>query len=103
LLGDGASLVLKEDISRVGGGAYPVQELPTIVLAIKPVDASVNDLEQKLRKGDPPVICRISDDELVFDLRTIFDDEIPLLVSAMERIFADLKKSKSRQKMSPGP
>jgi L-seryl-tRNA(Ser) seleniumtransferase len=91
LLGDSASPVLKEDISRVGGGAYPVQELPTIVLAIKPHHAAVNDLEQRLRKGDPPVICRISNDELVFDLRTIFDDEIPLLVSAIERVFAGLK------------
>jgi L-seryl-tRNA(Ser) seleniumtransferase len=91
LLGDSASLVLKEDISRVGGGAYPAQELPTIVLAIKPLHASVNDLEQRLRKGDPPVICRISNDELVFDLRTIFDDDIPLLTSAIERVFTGLK------------
>ncbi len=92
LLGDNASLVLKEDISRVGGGAYPVQELPTIVLAIKPHHASVNDLEQKLRQGDPPIICRISNDELVFDLRTIFDDDIPLLTSAIEGVFAGEKK-----------
>jgi L-seryl-tRNA(Ser) seleniumtransferase len=98
LLGDGASLVLKEDISRVGGGAYPAQELPTIVLAIKPLHAAVNDLEQRLRKGDPPVICRISNDELVFDLRTIFDDEIPLLVSAIEGVFAGGKKQKIQEK-----
>jgi L-seryl-tRNA(Ser) seleniumtransferase len=91
LLGDSASLVLKEDISRVGGGAYPVQELPTIVLAIKPLHASANDLEQKLRKGDPPIICRISNDELVFDLRTIFDDEIPILTSAIAKVFTSVK------------
>ena len=98
LLGDSASLVLKEDISRVGGGAYPAQELPTIVLAIKPLHASVNDLEQRLRKGDPPVICRISNDELVFDLRTIFDDDIPLLTSAIKGVFAGGKKQKIQEK-----
>jgi len=91
LLGDNASLVLKEDISRVGGGAYPVQELPTIVLAIKPLHASVNDLERKLRKGDPPVICRISDEEIIFDLRTIFDDEISILASSIEQVFSSFK------------
>jgi len=91
LLGDSASLVLKEDISRVGGGAYPVQELPTIVLATKPHRASVNDIERELRMGDPSIICRISDDELVFDLRTIFDDEISFLASAIERVFNGLK------------
>jgi len=75
----------------VGGGAYPAQELPTIVLTIKPLHASVNDLEQRLRKGDPPIICRISNDELIFDLRTIFDDDIPLLASAIQHVFTGLK------------
>jgi L-seryl-tRNA(Ser) seleniumtransferase len=58
---------------------------------MKPLHVSVNDLEQKLRKGDPPIICRISDDELVFDLRTIFDDEISILASAIEQVFSGLK------------
>ena len=84
-IGKGFKLTLREDISQVGGGALPLQELPTIVLAIKPLDFSVNDLEKNLRKGEPPIISRISKDELILDMRTIFDEEIPLLALAIEK------------------
>ena len=76
---------LKEEVSQVGGGALPLQELPTIVLAIKPIDFSVNRLEENLRKVDPPIISRISKDELILDMRTVFDEEIPLLATGLEK------------------
>ena len=79
------SVVLKEDISQVGGGAYPLQELPTMVVAIKPSNLSVNRFQEMLRRGDPPIISRISKDELILDMRTVFDDEIPLLAAGIEK------------------
>ncbi len=78
-------IVLREDISRVGGGALPLQELPTIVLALKPIDFSVNRLEESLRKIELPIISRISKDELILDMRTVFDEEIPLLAVGLEK------------------
>jgi L-seryl-tRNA(Ser) seleniumtransferase len=88
-LTDGAdievSLSLREDISHVGGGALPLQELPTIVLAIKPLHLSVNDLEKKLRLGEPPIISRISKDELILDMRTIFEDEVSLIANSIRK------------------
>jgi L-seryl-tRNA(Ser) seleniumtransferase len=56
-----------------------------MTLIIKPRDFSVNKLEENLRKGDPPIICRISKDELVLDMRTVFDEEIPLLAAGIEK------------------
>jgi L-seryl-tRNA(Ser) seleniumtransferase len=79
------SLSLREDISHVGGGALPLQELPTIVLAIKPLHLSVNDLEKKLRFGEPPIISRISKDELILDMRTIFEDEVSLIADSLRK------------------
>ena len=38
---------------------------------VKPVNITVNELEEKLRKGSPPVIARIKDDSLLFDARTL--------------------------------
>jgi L-seryl-tRNA(Ser) seleniumtransferase len=76
---------LREDISQVGGGALPLQELQTIVLAIKPIDFSVNRLEENLRKVQPPIVSRISKDELILDMRTVFDEEIPLLAAGVEK------------------
>jgi L-seryl-tRNA(Ser) seleniumtransferase len=80
------TFTLKEDVSQVGGGALPLQELPTIVVAIRPYDISVNSLEENLRKGELPVISRIRKEELILDMRTVTDEEIPLLAQAIERV-----------------
>lgn len=79
-----AKINLREDTSEVGGGALPLQELKTIVVTIKPLSISISKFEENLRLGDPPIISRISKDELILDMRTIFDDEIPLLSSGIE-------------------
>jgi len=84
-------IALREDISQVGGGALPLQELPTIVLALKPIDFSVNSLEESLRKVEPPIISRISKDELILDMRTVFDEEIPLLAVGIEKAIKHLQ------------
>ena len=88
----GVNTALREDVSQVGGGALPLQNLPTIVLAIKPVDFSVNSLEENLRKGEPPIITRISKDELILDMRTIFDEEIPLVAAGIEKAITQIVK-----------
>ena len=87
-------IALREDISQVGGGALPLQELPTIVLALKPIDFSVNSLEESLRKVEPPIISRISKDELILDMRTVFDEEIPLLAVGIEKALNQIAKGK---------
>ncbi len=59
--------------STVGGGSLPGETLPTrlVALAVESPDAFL----AKLRAGDPPVVARIEADRVVFDLRTVLDDE----------------------------
>jgi L-seryl-tRNA(Ser) seleniumtransferase len=87
----GIEATLKEDVSQVGGGSLPLQELPTLVIAIRPLSSSVNDFERNLRKGNPPVISRISKEELILDLRTIFDEEIPLIAIGIQEALTPTK------------
>jgi len=94
---DQTRFTLREDVSQVGGGSLPIQELPTIVLAIKPECCSVNDLEEKLRREEPPVIVRISNDEIVLDMRTLFEEEIPLLARALNRVLSPTKSQAGNQ------
>jgi L-seryl-tRNA(Ser) seleniumtransferase len=62
--------------SVIGGGATPEQSLPTWLIAIADhADCDVNQAERALRAGDPPVIARIEDDQLILDLRTVFREE----------------------------
>ena len=92
-LGGKAEIFLREDVSQVGGGALPLQSLPTMVLSIKPIHFSVNALEERLRQEDPPIISRISKEELLLDMRTLFDEDIPLLAQGIERAFLSLTKA----------
>jgi L-seryl-tRNA(Ser) seleniumtransferase len=55
--------------STVGGGSLPGETLPTKLVAIT-VDKPDQYLE-KLRRANPPVIARIENDRVVFDLRTV--------------------------------
>jgi L-seryl-tRNA(Ser) seleniumtransferase len=73
--------------SRVGGGAMPEQDLPSRAVALRPVAMKVTDLERKLRETSMPVIGRIENEALLLDMRTVADDEIPLLAAALFEVF----------------
>ena len=88
---------LREDVSQVGGGALPLQELPTMVVAAKPLDCSVNSLEARLRKSDPPIISRISREELILDMRTVSDEEIPQLAAGIEKALAHITRGEEQR------
>ena len=83
---DLAQISVEEDKSRAGGGSLPEVDLPTFVLSIRPLKMSVNDLEERLRKGEPPVIGRIRDDRLILDMRTVQDKEIRTLSECIIRV-----------------
>jgi len=89
---EGGQATLREDVSQVGGGSLPLHELPTIVLAIKPAGITVNALEETLRKGEIPIISRINRDELILDMRTIFDEEIPLLAQSLHQALRNVNR-----------
>ncbi|MBP1716334.1 MAG: selA [Deltaproteobacteria bacterium] len=76
-------LRLKDDSSQVGGGALPMQELPTKVLALSPAKLSATDLEIRLRHGKPPVVVRIKENEILLDLRTVAKEEEKVLIRAL--------------------
>jgi L-seryl-tRNA(Ser) seleniumtransferase len=46
-----ANIRVMADSSRAGGGALPERDLPTFVTVVRTENVSVNDLEEKLRKG----------------------------------------------------
>jgi len=78
---------MPKTVSRVGGGALPEQDLPTVAVALQPEGLSVNELEELLRKGDEPVIGRIENDQLLLDMRTVADREIAQLAAILLRVF----------------
>jgi L-seryl-tRNA(Ser) seleniumtransferase len=60
--------------STVGGGSLPEECLSTYVLALR--IKSPDKFLKRLREAHPPIIARIEDDTILFDPRTILNDEI---------------------------
>ncbi|TGE32649.1 L-seryl-tRNA(Sec) selenium transferase [Desulfosporosinus sp. Sb-LF] len=71
---------LKEDVSQVGGGAWPTVELPTWVCAIRPKQGSVMELERFLRLGPVAILSRIRKDWVLVDVRTLLSGDMEEIV-----------------------
>ena len=79
-------IVLKEGSSRTGGGALPITDLPTTLVALSHPRISPSTIAERLRQGDPPVVVRLQDDEVLIDPRTLFPGDEQLLIKALERV-----------------
>jgi L-seryl-tRNA(Ser) seleniumtransferase len=75
LTAHGWRVALLTGASAVGGGSAPGIALPTVLVSIERAGESAAATEQWLRTLDPPVIARIEDDRVVFDLRTVLPDQ----------------------------
>ena len=74
--------------SRIGGGALPLQELPTRLLSLRPKKLSAQDMEAWLRSYDTPIIVRIEADQVLLDMRTIQENELETVAQALKGLAA---------------
>jgi len=73
-------LQIVEGESAIGGGAAPTSRLRTALIAVTRPNLTANQIEERLRRHDPPVIGRIENDQVLLDLRTVSTtDEADLL------------------------
>jgi L-seryl-tRNA(Ser) seleniumtransferase len=75
----GGEVVRGESVA--GGGSLPGFGIPSAVVRV-PV-ARPERLAARLRVGNPPVFCRVADDALLFDLRTVDPGEEDRLLRAI--------------------
>lgn len=82
--GHGLSLELVDGESVIGGGSTPGQSLPTTLVAVTHPGMSASQLEQRLRAAAPPVLVRVENGSVVLDLRTVFPDQEPALLTVLQ-------------------
>lgn len=82
-LADRIQLGVKPGYSLAGGGSAPDSVLQTTLITVQVPGLSAAQCQAGLRAFQPPVICRIEDDLVVLDLRTVRPDEEPILLSAL--------------------
>jgi len=102
-----AVVEVREGFSVIGGGSTPDQQLPTYLVFIASRRQSATEFEERLRlpagsaagprtgsfpgpraaaeqsTSHPPVIARIEENRVVFDLRTVFPEDEPALAAAI--------------------
>ena len=72
--------------SVIGGGAAPTAVLPTTLIAISLPGVTANELEARLRSSDPPVIARVENGQVLFDLRTVFLEQDAILANTLKKL-----------------
>jgi L-seryl-tRNA(Ser) seleniumtransferase len=72
--------------SMSGGGAFPLAEIPTTLIAISHSKISAEELAKRLRLAEPSIISRRSENRVLLDLRTIIDEDWHFIVEALRRI-----------------
>jgi L-seryl-tRNA(Ser) seleniumtransferase len=80
---NGVRAEIVEGNSLIGGGATPEQPLAGWLIAVDCAD--VVEAERRLRSSEPPVMARIEDGRLLFDLRTVFPSEEEELARAIQQ------------------
>ena len=69
--------------SALGGGTTPEETMPSYGLGV----AGGQRVLDALRAGDPPVIGRVEDDEVVLDLRTVAPSDDAVFEAAIAAVF----------------
>jgi L-seryl-tRNA(Ser) seleniumtransferase len=68
---------VEETVARAGGGALPLAELPSYACAVE------EELADRLRASEPPVVGIVRDGRLLLDCRTLTERELDEVASAI--------------------
>ena len=79
-----------DGFSMIGGGSLPLEKIPTLLMGVKFSDLSTSTVHTKLRQRSFPIICRIQDDELLFDLRTVLMNQDQEIISALVEVYSEV-------------
>jgi len=82
----GQGEVVKSE-STVGGGSLPEESMSTFALALN--IKSPDKFLKKLREANPPIIARTENDKVLFDPRTVLDDD--LLLQVLKKVLHDYR------------
>jgi L-seryl-tRNA(Ser) seleniumtransferase len=73
--------------SPAGGGALPAAALPGFGVAVSLPDTSAGHLERNLRQREIPIVVRIQDNKVIFDVRCLTEQDLTEIAAALETMF----------------
>jgi len=85
-VGSGVEVAVVDGASQVGGGALPVQNLPSKLVALTSRSLSAARLETIFRGNQPPIIGRVEQGRFLLDLRTLQPGDDEVILAAASRL-----------------
>ena len=80
----------------------PGRELQTVVVQWRPSGTSVDEMVSALRHADVPVVARIRDEAICFDLRTLREADFePLVASVFSAVWDEETEPPTASPESP--
>jgi len=80
------SAAVEEGVSVIGGGSAPEVKLPTVLVTLQSGTISAAKLEERLRNYAIPIITRTERERILLDLRTVAEDDEPILLEAIAAV-----------------
>jgi len=72
----------------LGSGSLPTEGIPSLVVTVSLPEMSAAELARRLRLDRACVFGRIEDDRVCLDVRTLTDEQVPLVAAAVSRVAA---------------
>lgn len=76
--------------TQAGSGSMPTEEISGMALVCAPESWTPDRFMRRMRTREVPVIGYIESDRCLFNLRTVFDDDIPEMVRAFSEIAGEI-------------
>ncbi|MBN1884944.1 MAG: L-seryl-tRNA(Sec) selenium transferase [Candidatus Krumholzibacteriota bacterium] len=79
----GVGVSVREGESSIGGGSFPINPLRTVLVEITLPSGQPARLSRFLRGQDPAIVCRIKDERVLVDLRSVAAHEDGILAQRL--------------------
>lgn len=73
-------------VSEIGGGSLSTEQLPTYLVTVRAKGIPAGDLARALRRYQPPVFTRVSEDSIMLDFRTVMKGEDKTILDAFKTV-----------------
>jgi len=77
---------IMEDKAEIGGGSYPGVYLDSVSVKLTHNTRTATEIEGILLEADIPIITRIKENSIIFDMRTLREKEFNLVVESLKKI-----------------
>lgn len=91
---DAVDIDVVDEISRAGGGALPMCDIPTLAVRVSFRKGNALDCDRSLvSHRSTPIIGRLKKDALLFDVRTlVHDDEVDAIAAGLAAYFEGISR-----------